>query len=84
MKPLISCDKSSAKFVAETLGLEVRGTKMFQIGKPEQMTCKACGKMVTTKNVGAFTKGKVVRVELYCDNPFCVGSWVDKGKRYER
>lgn len=79
MKPLLTCDKSSAKFIAEVLGLEVKSAKMYQKGKPEQMTCQACGKMMTTKNIGAFVKGKskAIKVELYCDNPFCVKSWLE-------
>ena len=83
MKPVLSMDRESIKFIAESLGLKVRGVRIYRKYPGLPVTCQACGKLLTTKTVGSFAKGKRFKVELYCENTACLASWVYSDKTGE-
>ena len=78
MKPtnIVTFGRSAAKFMAETFGFKVNGIGIYSKYPSERMTCNTCGRMLTIKNIGNFAKGKTVKVELYCDNPICLATWI--------
>lgn len=82
MKPkrFVTFDGTAAKFVAESLGLKVRGVRIYRKYPGLPVVCQTCGKVMTVKNVGSFAKGKTVTVELYCDNPVCLIAWATQNK----
>jgi hypothetical protein len=78
MKPtnFVVFNRSATKFVAESLGLIVKGNKIYRKYPGKPITCQTCDRLLTIKNVGNFAKGKRVKIELYCDNFACLMTWV--------